>query len=193
MVGPCYSRPSNRFCSVGYFLGFGGNKTQLLLKAAKDDMINNRPLAHNETYKNVNLDVSRNFYVIFSKLTYTLTADVVQTGEIAFNAPILPDTNLFHYGDSIFNNNGNFKGYFIHERVNEMVQYRTEKGKIKDASKNLVYSKKSTFNDLTLGKEVKFKTEFYSEGKIVAFGYYKLVVLTYDNQHLELDYHLVSP
>ncbi|MDX1447285.1 DUF6567 family protein, partial [Lishizhenia sp.] len=118
--------------SVRYFWGFGGNSTDILLKRAKDNMIKNRPLYKNEAYKNINLNVSHAFYPLFSKVTYTVTADVVNVTQVSdYPNKMMKSTELFAFGDSLFNYKQEFLGFFIERQDNAKVKLQTPNGIIK--------------------------------------------------------------
>ncbi|SFT44545.1 hypothetical protein SAMN05216474_0609 [Lishizhenia tianjinensis] len=179
--------------SARYFWGFGGNGTDILLKNAKDNMIKNRPLHANEVYKNINLNVSHAFYPLFSKVTYTITADVIDVTQ----DPSYPDrteftSELYAFGDSLFNYKKEFLGFFIERQANAKVKLQTPKGVIKLISENDFYKVLPVFNNYQMGQEISFESDYFSKGTIKAFGYNRVLVDTEGDADFEIEYTAIT-
>lgn len=71
-----------------YVLGFGGhNHSQIGFEAKKDLILKNK-LAKNESFANYNLDVKTSHFIVFSKSTVTLTADIIRFTDTIPSSPI---------------------------------------------------------------------------------------------------------
>lgn len=68
---------------VSYFLGMGGNSSESLLFEAKRNMYQTFPLKKGEFYDNIIIDYKNSYYLVFSKLKITITADIVNRGTYA--------------------------------------------------------------------------------------------------------------
>ena len=179
--------------SVSYFWGFGGTRTDILLKTAKDNMIKNRPLNKNEEYKNINFNVSHSFYPLFSKLTYTVTADVINISQKS-TYPIknTDSTELFVFGDSLFNYKQEFLGFFIERQDNAEVKLQTPNGILKQIPEHDFYREIASFKNYQLGQHITFESDFFSEGTIKAFGYNRVLVDTKGDDSFEISYSAIT-
>lgn len=71
-----------------YILGIGGhNHSQIGFEAKKDLILKNK-LAKNESFANYNLDVKTSHFIVFSKSTVTLTADIIRFTDTIPNSPV---------------------------------------------------------------------------------------------------------
>ncbi|MEI6585937.1 MAG: DUF6567 family protein [Sediminibacterium sp.] len=66
--------------SAVYILGIGGMAKSKMASEAKEDMLKRNPLKSNQALANVSVDVKNSFILglLYHKLTYNVTADVVE-------------------------------------------------------------------------------------------------------------------
>jgi hypothetical protein len=58
-------------------LGIGSINRNALINEARQAMMANRPIATNEGYANVSVDIKNGYYLLFSKTTVTVSADII--------------------------------------------------------------------------------------------------------------------
>ncbi len=66
-----------------HVLGIGGLDKQALVYEAKKNLYRAYPLAKNQVYANVTVDFKRSYYILIYTTLATVTADVVQFGEVS--------------------------------------------------------------------------------------------------------------
>jgi hypothetical protein len=162
--------------SVSYFLGIGGNKTTVLIKEAKDDLIRNRPLKPNEKYANQCLNVSTTYFLCYTKQRVTITADIISEGRVdssLIQASLKKRENqLFNIGDSLATKKLKFKGVLLNQVVNLQARVRDRKQRIKylDLDVKDIFRINGSYRGFSIGEEVYSKTNNYARGRIVGFG-----------------------
>jgi hypothetical protein len=194
-------RPENQAigsASVTYFMGWGGNKTAVLLKEAKDDLIYNRPLKEGEKYVNVNLNNSTTFFLFLTKQQYTITADVfspyaihpmlVDSSSSSAQSPPLTAVRLFEKGDTLYSLNG-FEGFFISQEKGAKIKYFDTKGFIQFGKESKLYSRTASFKEFELYEKVVFSDDQSKVFTIVGFGLKKALLFDeYDQSMFSLYY-----
>jgi hypothetical protein len=185
--------------SVSYLFGWGGNKTAVLLKEAKDDLIYNRPLKEGEKYVNVNLNNSTTFFLFFTKQQYTITADVfsphaihpmlVDSSSSSAKSPPLTAVRLFEKGDTLYSLNG-FEGFFIAQEKNgSKIKYVDTKGFIHYGKEKKLFAKTTSFNGFTCNQQVFLLENSAKSHTIVGFGWKKVLLLnSYDDLLFSVEY-----
>lgn len=182
--------------SVGYFLGLGGNKSSVLLKEAKDDLIRNRPLQSNEKYVNQNLNISTTYLLFYTKTRFTLTADIILNTEHTASQtnPSTEKSNneLFTVGDSLVSTNQKFKGVFLTKTENSKVKVVNRKQEHELLNSNKVYRINGRYKGFKFGEKVEFKGEFIGSGTIKGFGTNDVLIVDKDGSKYLVKYNEIE-
>ena len=187
MVEP--SEKAFGYSSCTYILGIGGNKTNMLLNEAKDDLVMNHPLSESEYYANQNVNYSYSNFVIYGKSQVIVSADIVNDaeGEIAL------DTSFFQSGMELFDSKNEFIGRFTsqidEENILVLVATKDYHEKLETMDINSVYTHHGSFGEYALKEKISYTTDFTGEGEIVAFGLNLCVILDDEkNKHRTAQY-----
>jgi len=170
--------------SAGYFLGFGGNKSSVLLKEAKDDLIRNRPLQPNEKYVNQNLNISTTYILFYTKTKFTITADIISNEDnYSYDKKSsieMHRNELFNLGDSLISKSQKFKGVFIAKMEDSLIKIKNRKQVTELLYSNKVYRSNGTYKEFKIGEEITFKGKFSGSGKIKGFGLNNVIAIDED-------------
>ncbi len=180
--------------NANYILGIGGLTQEAIITNAKKQLYINRPLKAGESYANFTLDLKRSYYVLLSKLTVTVSADIIEETDHlenkrfsdSFINAITPKQTkinhdaLFSVGDKVMITN--YKQGIIEKfGANNKVFIRLNNGKLISKSIRTIYNMETTYNGLSIGD--KFE-DLAISGKVKALGYNKLVII---DKYNELD------
>lgn len=182
--------------SAGYFFGLGGNKSSVLLKEAKDDLIRNRPLKANEKYVNQNLNVSTSYFLIYSRTKFTITADVISTDNNSSTDQLKSieknNNELFNYGDSLISKSQAFKGVFIEKMGTSEVKVINRKQVHQLLNSDKVYRKNGQYKGYQIDEKISFKGEFKGSGLIKGFGTKSVLVVNKDGSKYTVKYDEIT-
>lgn len=165
-----------------YFLGLGGLSQQTMINDAKKKLYQNRPLKKNESYVNFSVDIKRSYYILVSKQTVTVSADIVKketiTPETRFsetfrNKLISASSDLFKTGDKIMDTDfekGTIAGFIGDKTV--IVHYVS--GKVVNKAITSVFNTEVSYRGIHIGSD--FSDAQY-KGKVVALGVHKLIIV----------------
>lgn len=193
-------RPENQafgYSSASYFLGIGGNKTNVLLKEAKDNLVANNPLGPNQQYSNLNLDVSTSYFLIFTKQNVILSADITSTQ--ADNESAIEEQSekqVFTRGDSLFSKNNEYVGTFKSEINNSQVlilkNSKSGRQKLVKSKTWHVFKRHGSYKGYSIGEEVKFFGQFRGRGQIIGLGKYDALIRDNSNELNKVSYKYIS-
>lgn len=162
------------YASATYVFGIGGNSSNVLLKEAKDNLIENRPLRKGERYANVNLNISTSYYLIFSKTRFILSADVVSDENENGSASKLRGKFFFQLGDEVIYSDKDSLGEFMGKADAEtaIVKRTAKRGhqKFEVFPLDQLFRNHGKHNGFSVGQEVSYSGKFTGKGKIVGLG-----------------------
>jgi hypothetical protein len=177
------------YASSTYVLGVGGNKTNLLLQNAKDNLIKNRPLGKSERYVNQNLNISISNYILFVKAKYILTADVISASDTSSYEPPVTE---FIKGETLTLANNKVLGEFIGNKNDNriFIEKTSENGvrKLKTRSRSKVYKIAGDFKGYKIGQTVKLNKDFLPQGKIIGLGMNHVIVIDSHKETAKVKY-----
>lgn len=180
--------------NANYILGIGGLTQDAIINNAKKQLYVNRPLKAGEHYANFTIDIKHSYYLLVSKQTVTVGADIVkETDKVddnrfseSFLKTITPDqteinnNSLFSIGDRVMLTNYK-KGVIETLKGSNRVTIRLNNGKLVTKSINAIFNMETTYNGLSTGDMFE---DLALSGKVMALGYNKLIII---DKYNELD------
>ena len=183
------------------FLGIGGLSQDALVFEAKRELYKNRSLLENESYANFTVDTKSSFFLLFSKKTVTVTADVIsyaeKSGGSPFNSNFLNKigdkqfiVSLFAIGDTVVTADMQ-KMVIISVVSNDEVKvlYKTKSNKIRtrNISIDRIYSQTRSINGLKVGDSYVFNEDSKLNkedqvGKIIGLGTSRLIIKKFNGE-----------
>jgi hypothetical protein len=180
--------------SATYFFGIGGRRTNLILEEAKDNLVMNRPLEVDESYANVNLNISTSYFLFFNKTKYILTADVVPDADYKNTQIPILTSNFYNLGDTIISNQNDILGTYNGKISKSAMQVlkRFKGGDIKLVKVNIdnVFKNSGSYKGFSIGQTVTLYRTDSDSGVLVGLSedhalimgkYGEFTVIAYEN------------
>ena len=166
-----------------YFLSFGGLSQNTMINNAKKQLYLNRPLQTGESYANFAVDIKHTSYILFSKQTVTVSADIIEetpnSPENRFSETFRQKLNnleyadLFKIGDKVIDTD--FEPCTITGFIgNDHVSVLYPSGKKKKKNLTQLFNTNESFRNVTIGST--YSSTNY-KGTVIAVGIHKLVIV----------------
>jgi len=177
-------------------LGFGGLSQDAVIYEAKKEMYKNYPLSPDETYANFTLDITKTFYIVFSQIKVTMTADIVKHIDKSDNKPYSikymdiigkmneSDVKLFEVGDTVIHDlekDGIIISFVKEDEIR--ILFKTKKGEsnTKNVSIFEIHTNKKDYNGNKIGGIYSFEEIINGEkviltGEIIGIGINSILI-----------------